>query len=118
MEGGMRRTGLALCSTGLLSLLLGSAGCGGPPATNGSGAPQGRGETSLRGEPETMELIQAMEDTVAARDQGREKLMAALQRVVAADRKIEGLKLTDAERKALDDRYGARKRELHKKIEE
>jgi hypothetical protein len=38
--------------------------------------------------------------------------------VVAADRKIEGLHLTEAEKKALDDKYGAKKEELHRKIEE
>lgn len=109
----MKKFGLALCAIGLLSLILGSVGCGCySQATNGNG------ETLLRGEPETKVLIKAMEDAVAAKDQGRDKLMEALQRVVTADRKIEDLKLTEAEKNALDEKYDARKKELHKSFEE
>lgn len=59
-----------------------------------------------------------MEETIAARDQGQHKLLESIQRVVAADRLIEGLELTEAEKLALDAKYGPKKEELHKRVKE
>src|SRR4051812_34347575 len=64
------------CALGFMSLVVGtmSCGCGSQPTT---------GKTVLRGEPEMEELISAMEETVAAKGKGKDKLMAAIQRVIA-----------------------------------
>ncbi len=94
-----------LLALGFLALVSGSLTCG-------------CGKTVLRGEPEMEGLIKAMEDTVAAKGQGKDKLMAAIQQVIAADKKVQDLQLTEAEQKALDEKYADKRETLRKKIEE
>jgi hypothetical protein len=86
-------------------------GCGGSTSSH-SGTVEAR---PLKGEPETVELVKAME--AIARSQDLAKKVELLDSVQAAGKRLQALNLTESEQKALEDKYGAKKAELLKTIE-
>lgn len=88
-------------------------GCGG--SSTKKGTVEGP-KPGLKGEPETQELLKAMESI--ANTQDLEKRVELLDRLQAAGNALVALKLTEAENRVLEEKYGAKKAELHNKIED
>jgi hypothetical protein len=99
-------------------LLAGLPGGCGSRSNPDPGIPTTPKAESPKGEAEMGALLRAMEDTVAMRDRDGGELVDALRRVAAADRAVEDLRLTAAERAALDARFAARKAELRDRLDE
>ncbi len=107
----MRKTISSLFLVFACTLLVGCDGCTSKKTGTVEGPPP-----LLKGERETRALVEAMQ--AISDTQVLAKKLELLERVQAAGKDLVALKLTEAEEKALEDKYGAKKAELHKKIED